>query len=60
MNEALVGEGGRNLVALEAMKKVNLTEVTFPSTGYDWFNPYEMSARMGASPDMTATNKLTP
>lgn len=60
MNEALVGEGGRNIVALEAMKRVNLTDVTFPSTSYDWFNPHEMSTHMGASAEPASTNKHLP
>ena len=59
MNEALMGEGGRNLVALEAVKKLTVNEVTFPSVGYDWFNPYEMALRLGASPD-TTTKSATP
>ena len=54
MNGALIGEGGRNLVALEAVKKLTVNDVTFPSVGYDWFNPYEMALRLGASAE-TAT-----
>jgi len=49
MNEALIGEGGRNMVALEAVKQLTVNDVTFPSVGYDWFNPYEMALRLGAS-----------
>ncbi|MCX7017069.1 MAG: SPFH domain-containing protein [Candidatus Sumerlaeota bacterium] len=47
MNEALSGEGGRNVVALEAVQQMNLVEVTFPSVGFDWFNPTEMAKRLG-------------
>ena len=49
LNAALVGEGGRNLVALEAVKRLNVVDVTFPSVGYDWFNPSEMAVRVGAT-----------
>ena len=52
--KAVIGEGGRNLVALEAVKKLTVNDVTFPSVGYDWFNPYEMALRLGASAE-TAT-----
>lgn len=47
-NEALSGEGSRNLVAMEALRRINLTDVTFPSMDYEWFNPYDMAARVGA------------
>ncbi|HEY3242184.1 MAG TPA: SPFH domain-containing protein [Phycisphaerae bacterium] len=47
LNAAMIGEGGRNLVALEAAKALNLADVTFPSYGYDWFNPYQMALRLG-------------
>ena len=53
MNEALVGEGGRNLVALEAIRRLNVTDVTFPSTGYEWFNSHEMASRLGAGDDVS-------
>jgi regulator of protease activity HflC (stomatin/prohibitin superfamily) len=49
LNSALCGEGGRNLVALEAAKSINLADVTFPSMGYEWFNPIEMAWRLGAT-----------
>src|ERR1035437_3158618 len=49
LNAALTGEGGRNLVALEAAKGLNLTDVSFPSQGADWFNPYSMALRLGAT-----------
>lgn len=48
MNEALSGEGGKNLAALEAVKNLQLTDVTFPSIGYEWFNPVNMAIRLGA------------
>jgi hypothetical protein len=47
LNLALAGEGGRNLIALQAAKALNLAEVTFPSLGYDWFNPSDMALRLG-------------
>lgn len=53
LNEALAGEGGGNLVALEAVRHLNLTEVTFPSLGVDWLNPHEMARRIGAEPTPT-------
>jgi hypothetical protein len=49
LNLALAGEGGRNLVALEAAKEMNLQDVTFPSFGFDWFNPNAMAMRLGAT-----------
>ena len=55
LNEALIGEGGRNLVALEAVKKLNLGEITFPSPGYEWFNPHEMALQLGAAADAGAS-----
>ena len=60
LNQALVGEGGRNLVALEAVKKLTVADVTFPSVGYDWFNPYEMATRLGAIADPSAAGQKTP
>lgn len=50
LNAALTGDGGRNLIALQAAKALTLAEVTFPSFGYEWFNPYEMATRLGGSP----------
>ena len=58
MNEALVGEGGRNMVALEAVKELTVSDVTFPSVGYDWFNPYEMAVRMGASAETSTVFRV--
>ena len=57
MNEALIGDGGRNIVALEAVRKLNLSDVSFPSVGYEWFNPNEMAKRVGASADAPAAPK---
>lgn len=48
MNRALDGDGSRNLVAAEAVRSMNLGEITFPSVGYEWFNPFDMAARLGA------------
>ena len=53
LNAALIGEGGRNLVALQAVKNLNVPEVTFPSQGFEWFNPYEMAACLGGSTNDT-------
>ena len=59
LNEALIGEGGRNVVALEAVKKLNLAEVTFPSPDYGWFNPHEMALQLGAAGEpIVYTNAL--
>lgn len=52
LNAALLGIGGRNLVALEAAKRLNLTDVAFPSSGFEWFNPHDMAIRLGASEDV--------
>jgi hypothetical protein len=49
MNAALTGDGSQNLVALEALSRLNLAEVVFPSGGFDWFNPREMARRIGAA-----------
>ncbi len=46
-NKALVGDGGRNLVALETVKGLNLPEMTIPSDGYPWLNPLDMATRFG-------------
>lgn len=48
-NEALAGDGSRNLVALEALRNINLGDVSFPSIGYEWFNPFDMAGRVGAT-----------
>jgi len=58
MNEALMGEGGRNMVALEAVKQLTVNDVTFPSVGYDWFNPYEMALRLGASTETGMVSRV--
>lgn len=62
MNQALAGEGGQNLAALEAAKNLQLTEVTFPSTGFDWFDPHHMAQRLGAEsgPRRTSDVPLAP
>ena len=49
LNSAMAGEGGRNVVALEAAKSLVLSDVTFPSAGFEWFNPYEMARRLGGT-----------
>ena len=56
MNEALVGEGGRNIVALEAVRRLNLPDVSFPSVGYEWFNPNDMALRVGAGTEPPAAS----
>ena len=60
LNEALVGEGGRNMIALEAAKKLTLTDITVPSGGYDWFNPHDMAIHLGASDEPAGTNAAGP
>lgn len=52
MNEALSGPGGGNLVARQAARNLQLNEVSFPSYGYDWFNPKSMAERLGAEADV--------
>jgi len=47
INEALVGNGGRNLVARETVKGLNLPEMVIPSDGYPWLSPREMVRRLG-------------
>jgi regulator of protease activity HflC (stomatin/prohibitin superfamily) len=49
MNKALAGEGGRNYIAREAAKNLNMSGVAFPSSGYEWFNPREMAQKLGAT-----------
>ena len=58
LNEALAGDGGRNLVAMEALRHLNLVEVTFPSFGVDWLNPQEMAVRVGAEPALGGESEL--
>lgn len=47
LSGAMDGEGSRNLVALEAVRNIHLGEITFPSIGYEWFNPIAMALRIG-------------
>ena len=60
MNAALLGIGGRNLVALEAAKHLNLTDVSFPTTGGEWFNPHDMAMKLGASDEVEVNTRHTP
>lgn len=53
-NEALIGDGGRNLVAREAVKGLNLPEMVIPSDGYPWLNPREMVRRLGGEDEPSA------
>lgn len=46
-NDALIGEGQRNLVALETVKALNLPDIVIPSDGYPWLSPREMIRRFG-------------
>jgi regulator of protease activity HflC (stomatin/prohibitin superfamily) len=45
---ALVGSGGANLAALEAVKRLKIDSITFPTAGRDWFDVREMASRLGA------------
>ncbi|HEY3447678.1 MAG TPA: SPFH domain-containing protein [Myxococcales bacterium] len=45
---ALMGTGGSNLAALEAVKNLKVDSITFPTGGRDWFDVHEMAARLGA------------
>jgi len=47
-NEALAGSGGKNLAALEAVRNLKITTLTFPTSGRDWFDVEEMARRLGA------------
>ena len=60
LNSALLGVGGRNLVALEAAKRLNLTDVTFPSTGVEWINSHEMALKLGASEEVEGVPRHAP
>jgi hypothetical protein len=53
LNTALSGDGSQNLVVLEGLKKMNLSEVTFPSAGLDWLNPRAMARHLGAESSPT-------
>jgi len=46
-NEALTGSGGRNLVAMETVKGLNLPQMNIASDGYPWLSPREMVTRFG-------------
>ncbi len=50
-NEALAGSGGKNLAALEAVRNLKITSLTFPTAGRDWFDVEEMARRLGARAD---------
>lgn len=58
LNDALAGEGGQNLAALEAVKNMRLREVVFPSIGFDWFNPIEMAKKLGAEEPVEKSPEL--
>ena len=47
---ALMGSGGSNLAALEAVKNLKVESITFPTGGRDWFDVREMASRLGARP----------
>jgi hypothetical protein len=47
---ALMGSGGANLAALEAVKNLKVESITFPTAGRDWFDVHEMATRLGARP----------
>jgi hypothetical protein len=53
-NEALIGEGQRNLVVLETVKGLNLPEIVIPSDGYPWLSPREMIRRLGGGEEPPA------
>jgi regulator of protease activity HflC (stomatin/prohibitin superfamily) len=48
--QALMGSGGSNLAALEAVKNLKVDSVQFPTGGRDWFDVREMATRLGARP----------
>ena len=45
---ALMGTGGSNLAALEAVKNLKVDSITFPTGNRDWFDVREMANRLGA------------
>jgi len=47
---ALAGSGGSNLAALEAVSKLKVDSITFPTGGTDWFDIRQMANRFGAKP----------
>ena len=48
--QALMGSGGSNLAALEAVKNLKVDSIQFPTGGRDWFDVREMATRLGARP----------
>lgn len=57
-NEALTGDGARNLVAQETVLGLNLPDMVISSDGYPWLSPHEMVETFGGerqkTPDETA------
>ncbi|NCC51676.1 MAG: hypothetical protein EOM20_10715 [Spartobacteria bacterium] len=47
MNEALEGDGARNLVARETVKGLNMPDMMIASDGYPWLSPRKMALRLG-------------
>ncbi len=47
---ALGGSGGANLAALEAVSKIKIDSIAFPTGGSDWFDVRTMATRLGARP----------
>lgn len=48
--EALGGSGGANLAALEAVSKLKIDSIAFPTGNSDWFDVRQMATRLGARP----------
>ena len=57
--EALTGSGGRNLVAMETVKGLNLPQMNIASDGYPWLSPREMVTRFGGD-STVATDEDAP
>jgi len=47
---ALGGSGGANLAALEAVSKIRIDSIAFPTGGSDWLDVRTMATRLGARP----------
>jgi regulator of protease activity HflC (stomatin/prohibitin superfamily) len=47
---ALIGSGGANLAALEAVSQLKIDSIAFPTGGSDWFDVRQMATRLGARP----------
>ncbi len=52
-SEALIGSGGRNLVAMETVQALNLPRMAIGSDGVPWLSPRDMATLFGGDADRT-------